>query len=100
MPNLGVFGMPGIGSAVTAYWRRILRSGEYQWLGAGGHIDGTKTRDVGNTGYLQHLRAGLMMGKVTATGLYANSIIGLSQGAITASGTTSSTIACQENAGA
>jgi len=40
-------------------------------------IDGTKTRDTGNTP-TSVLRAGLILGKITSSGKYANSIIGLS----------------------
>lgn len=51
-------------------------------------IDGTASRDPDNTGSISLLRAGLLLGKETATGLYANSIIGLTNGNYTAGATT------------
>lgn len=48
------------------------------YLPGGRIIDASKSRDPENTGYITTLRAGMVMGMVTATGFYAPSIIGLS----------------------
>lgn len=70
-------GRPGIGSAVTAQRLGVSRDGELGFFPGGGTIEGTKTRDPGNTAGVRSLRPGLMMGRITASGYYANSIIGL-----------------------
>lgn len=51
-------------------------------------IDGTKSRDPDNTGTINVLRAGLLMGKVTTTGKYANSVIGVTTAALGGNQTT------------
>jgi hypothetical protein len=51
-------------------------------------VDGSKSRDPGNSGdRVDILRAGLLMGKVTASGKYATSILGVLQAALTSAGT-------------
>lgn len=82
------FGTQRIGSARTATPRIIFRSGTMVTVKtAGAFIDGVYSRDTGNTGNLDVLRAGTLMGKITSSGYWANSIIGLSNAAYT-SGTT------------
>jgi hypothetical protein len=90
-----VGGMPGIRTGRQADHRIIFKGGMYQWLPGGKIIDGTKTRDSGNTGATDRLRAGLMMGKVSASGKYANSIIGVTTGAFTSGGTSITVSAAQ-----
>lgn len=80
-------GTPGISSQYTADSRVIWAGAEREFKPGMHTINGTLSRDNLNTGNLDFLRAGLLMGKVTATGLYANSILGLT-GTAYASGTT------------
>jgi hypothetical protein len=88
MPNLGIPGMPGMGDVQTSYWRRVLRSGAYGYLGQGRVIDNTITRDPTNTGFETQLQAGLMLGKSTANSLkYGASVIGLTSVALGAADT-------------
>lgn len=84
-----VAGVSRVSTAVTGTHRIIFRQGD--WLSdlAGGKIiDGSKARDPLNTGDLDVLRAGLLMGKITTGGKYAPSMMGLSNAAYSAGGTT------------
>lgn len=82
-------GLPGPGSVREALHRLIFRDGVISgFYSTGRIINGTLSRDPGNTGNLDVLRAGLLMGKVTASGLYAPSILGVTTGALTSTGTT------------
>lgn len=84
-----VGGLPGVQSAVTSNHRIIFRDGVFNGFLSGGKIiDGTLSRDPGNTGDVNVLRPGLVMGKVTASGKYAPSIMGTTNVAY-ASGDTS-----------
>lgn len=85
---------PGIGTARTASHRLIFLQQSESFLAQGKVIDGTKSRDPGNTD-IGVLRSGLLMGKITSSGYYAPSIIGTSTGAYT-SGATSITIGAAE----
>jgi hypothetical protein len=88
MPDLGVYGLPGVGNAKTASWRRVIRSGEYGYLGLGRLLKGSLTRDPGNVGFETYLRAGLVLGRTTAApNMYANSILGLTSVAFAGTGT-------------
>lgn len=80
--------MPGIGSARTATPRTVFLQHSERLLAGGRLIDGAQSRDPGNTGNLGVLRAGLLMGEITATGLYAPSIVGVLASAYTSGGTT------------
>src|SRR4051812_8782651 len=89
MSILPVRGMPRLTATRRANFRKVFREADWDAVLPGGKvINGTKTRDPGNTGAPQNLRAGLLMGKVTADSKYANSILGLSTGALTGAGTT------------
>jgi hypothetical protein len=90
-----VGGMPGIRTGRQADHRIIFKGGMLNWLPGGRVIDGTKTRDSGNTGATDRLRAGLLLGKVTASGKYANSILGVTTGAFTSGGTSITVSAAQ-----
>ena len=70
-------GVPQLGSARTAQDRRVLltRSGAI-YMPGNKIIDGSKGRDPLNTGDVDVLRAGLMMGKITSGGKYAPAVIG------------------------
>lgn len=83
------FGRPGIGTAKVAQRRNVSRNGALDYYPGGGAIKGTKARDPGNSAYSTlALRPGLVMGKITSSGLYANSILGLTNGALAGNGTT------------
>src|SRR5262245_22792973 len=88
MPNIDVVGLPGIRAARTASYRNVFRQGDYNYLAQGRIINGTKSADSTNTGDTRYLRAGLLMGKISATGLYANSVIGVTTAAAAAAATT------------
>lgn len=77
-------GLPGVRATKTATHRIIFRQGDWTSDLAGGRIiDGSKSRDSGNTGDLDVLQPGLLMGKITASGKYAPSIVGVIQSAYT-----------------
>lgn len=91
-PNIG---LPGYSAERIANHRHIAADGYLQFLPGGLTLDGAKTRDVGNTDYnastnpyaMHRLQAGVMLGKVTSSGKYANSFLGYSNGALTGAGT-------------
>lgn len=94
----GVFepytGMPGATAERLAKHRVISQDGFLDYLPGGVVFDGAKTRDPGNPDYstdgaaaLRRLRAGLLVGKVTSGGKYANAVIGTTSGALTGTGT-------------
>jgi hypothetical protein len=81
-------GLPGISTARAAELRNLLWSGAAKQLKPTGVIlDGSLARDPLNTAYLSTLRCGLLLGKITATGLYAPSVLGVSTAAIASTGT-------------
>lgn len=92
-PNVG---LPKFGTASTARNRIVSADGRMgPYLPGGAIIDGTKTRNPFNTDLsstdstpFRDLWPGLLMGRVTSTGKWANSCIGLSQAALTTTGTT------------
>lgn len=93
-------GLPGFRSAVTATPRLIWRQGIQTVFAGGTIIQGSQSRDPGNTGNIDRLRAGLLMGKITAStfgtvGLYAPAIIGVTTGAYTSGGTSLTVSAAQ-----
>lgn len=68
-----VIGLPGARSPQTATPRSIFYSADRGWLPGGKYIDGAKSRDTNNGPTdVDRLQAGLIMGKVTASGFYAN----------------------------
>lgn len=81
-------GRPGIGALVTAQRGNVSRDGAATFFPGGGVIEGTKSRDPGNSAHsVRSLRAGLLMGKLTSGGFWAPSIIGVTSGAYTSGGT-------------
>lgn len=89
-------GLPGIGSTRTATPRKILASvAGLLCLPGGKIIDGSKSRDLNNTGDTDVLTAGLLMGKLTSGGKYAPSILGVLQSAYTSGGTAITVSAAQ-----
>jgi hypothetical protein len=97
---MGVFsqipGLPGYVSEKIAKHRPIMADGYCDFLPGSITLDGSKTRDAGNPDYnattdpnaMFRLRAGLLLGKVTSSGKYANSFLGYTNGALTGTGTT------------
>lgn len=84
-----VSGLPGISAIRTATPRIIFKGGNVEeWLPGGKIINAALSADPDNTGATRVLRAGLLMGKITATGLYAPSVMGLSNAAYAAGATT------------
>ncbi len=95
MPGISpVTGLPGLRARQSATHGIIFRQGTPYFLAGGKLIDGAASRDPGNTP-IWVLRPGLLMGKITATGLYAPSIIGVITGAYTSGGTTLTVTAAQ-----
>lgn len=95
-------GMPGVSAERISKHRAVAADGYLHFLPAGLVLDGAKTRDPDNPDYSalgasaqRRLRAGLLVGKVTATGKYANSIIGAITGAVVATGTSITVSAAQ-----
>lgn len=92
-PNVG---LPKFGTATTARNRIVSADGRLgPYLPGGGIIDGTKTRNPFNTDLsstdstpFRDLWPGLLMGRITASGKWANSCIGKSTGALTTVATT------------
>lgn len=78
MANKGSYGLPGIKTTRTATPRRILKTLDGAILYPGGRvINGSLSRDPLNTGDLDVLRAGMLMGKISSSGKYAPAVIGL-----------------------
>ncbi|HET6494873.1 MAG TPA: hypothetical protein VFH61_05860 [Thermoleophilia bacterium] len=85
-------GVAGIGTARSTTPARVLCSEQGAVLYPRGHIiDGDNARDPGNTSDVDVLRAGTLLGKITASGLLGASVIGLTAAAYT-SGATSLTL--------
>ena len=80
---------PGIGTTRTAAARQILLSDQGKMLLPGGRIvDGAESRDALNTGNLDVLRAGMVLGKITTGDKWAPSIIGVGAEALDGDETT------------
>jgi hypothetical protein len=78
MANLNPNRAPGIGTEREAAQRRLLLTDASALLLPGGKIiDGSKARDPLNTGDLDVLRPGIVLGKITSGGKYAPSILGV-----------------------
>ena len=83
---------PGITTPRTASHRIVFHQRGETYFGGGLVIDGALSRDTGNTGNVDVLRSGLLLGKVTATNRLATAILGVTTGA-TLAGATSITAA-------
>ena len=89
-------GLPGIGSDQTATPRRILQQKDGEiYLANSAILDGSESRDSGNTGDLDKLRAGTFMGIITASGLWAPCFVGVLASAYTSGGTSLTVSAAQ-----
>lgn len=88
-------GTPGIRAIVQVEFKNVFLSNWEWYLGGGKLIDGANARDSGNTGYLNVLRPGLLMGKATSGGKYRPMILGVNQSAYTSGGTSLTVTAAQ-----
>ena len=80
MPHGTIPRVPQFGAKRTATERLVvLANGVF--VPHGRIIDGALSRDPLNTGEVHLLRAGLLLGEITASGKYAPSIIGVTSGA-------------------
>jgi len=68
--------VPQVGSDRESAFRQVTWGGAMDYVFGGKIIDGSLSRDPLNTGDVDVLRAGLLMGKITASDKYAPSIIG------------------------
>lgn len=80
--------IPGVTSARTTTPRRVFAGGTAQFLPSSQIIGGTASRDATNTGDVDVLRAGKVMGKITSGGKWAPSILGVTTNAETGATTT------------
>lgn len=88
-----VGGMPGIRAERAAAPRKILASGDGAILFPGGRVvDGSKSRDPLNTGDVDVLRAGMLMGKIAASSKYAPGVIGVLSQAYDKDGSSNTTM--------
>lgn len=88
MSYQNTFGLPGPQTAHAQVYNTVrLNNQGVKYLPGGRVIDASESRDPLNTGYLTTLRPGMVMGMITATGLYAPSIIGLTTANYTSGGT-------------
>ncbi len=87
------YGMPGVNlpGSQASFYKVLMASEGRMLLPAGAIVDGVNARDPGNGTDTNVLRGGMILGKITATGLYGASIIDVSQAAIV-SGATSITL--------
>lgn len=84
-----IVGLPGVRTERRAQPRIVFRNYQISGYSDGPYvIDASESRDPGNTGNIGTLRAGLLMGRITASGLYAPSIVGVLASAYTSGGTT------------
>jgi hypothetical protein len=95
-------GKPGVLTSYTATPREVFLANRQfaQFLAAPLTIDGTLSSNATNAPYTWLLFAGTLLGRVTATGKYANSIIGLTTVAYAHSGGGSTTITTDVNTAA
>lgn len=88
MSIVPVYGLPGLRAAIDATPRNVFMHPGWEILLPGGRvIDGLQSRDPGNTGAVNVLRAGLLMGKITTSNKYAPAFVGVTSGAYTSGGT-------------
>jgi hypothetical protein len=86
---------PGISAKTTASFRVVTIDGNSTIAPGKGVLDGTKARDIGNTGFTTTLRPGLLLAKNATSGKYANWSLGTTAGALAGTGTTFTLTAAQ-----
>ncbi len=79
---------PGVQAAIVSQNRVVFLQSWGGYLAQGRRIDGSKSRDPGNSPDVTVLRPGLVMGKLTSGGEFAPSYIGQNAGAYTSGQTT------------
>lgn len=94
MPTNPYFGRPGVGPQQSGAYRNVSRDGKLRYYPAGGVIDGTKTRNPFQS-LTTELQPGLLMGKITSGGKWANSVLGVTTGALAGNGTSLTVTATQ-----
>ena len=77
MANNYLGGVSAVYSGRSIAPRNLFGSGVPKFLPSYAQLDGTKSRDTGNTDNVALLRAGLTLGKITSGGKYAPSILGV-----------------------
>lgn len=68
--------VPGVAASTEYGFRQIMAAGQPIYLPGGVVIDGEKARDPLNTGYLDRLRAGMLMGRISLSKKWAPSVLG------------------------
>ena len=86
MPNVAVKGIPRVG-ALKESAHRIIMLGNELWMPGYYEIDASQSRDPGNPDEVTTLRAGLLMGLITANKKYAPAIMGVTTNAEAAAST-------------
>lgn len=80
-------GVAGLGTARSSDHRKVLLTEQGAVIYPQGLvIDGDNARDPDNTGDVDVLRAGMLVGKISASGLIGATVIGKSAGAYTSGG--------------
>lgn len=87
MPTNPVLGLPGVRSSRTATPIKLMLAPNFTVYPGGKVINGSLSRDPLHTGNIDILRAGVPMGRITATGKYAPAIIGKTTANYTSGGT-------------
>ena len=91
-----IVGPPGAQTARRVSFRQVFQyMSAYLAVPGGVYISGTGSRDSGNTGDLDVLRPGLLMGMDTTTGYYQPSILGVTTGAYSSGGVSITVSAAQ-----
>jgi hypothetical protein len=88
MPLPPIFNVPGVQSDRTATQRRVMKQSTYEMIAGGGVINGATARDPGNTSDVDKLRAGMLMGLITATDQWSPSLFGVTTNAEAVGATT------------
>ena len=68
--------IPGLGTSHEYGLRQIMAAGAPQYLPGGVVVGGATARDPLNTSYVDTIQAGMLLGRITATGKWAPSVIG------------------------
>ena len=68
--------VPGVGAYTDFGFRQIMAAGNPVYLPGGIIVDGSCARDPSNTGHVDTLRAGLLMGRKTLSRKFAPSVLG------------------------
>jgi len=88
MPIFSVPGLPGVGQTYTATPKTILQNLQgTEYIDGGRVINGSNSGDWSNPATPYVLTSGLLMGRGTADGKYAPTLLGVTQGALATNGT-------------